>query len=85
MLSNYIFTIIVSAKFVYGADVDALVNPTEETERFIEGVALILGNLNKMAVEPPLYKIYQNKLYRDYKKAFKVTNAVLLSLIRNDW
>lgn len=61
-----------SAKFVYNADVDALVNPTEETEHFIKGITLIFDCLNKMVVEPPLYKLYQNKLYRDFKEGYKV-------------
>ena len=62
----------VSAKFVYNADIDALDNPTDETKRFIEGVTLVFDCLGKLIVEPPLYKLYPNKLYRDFKKGFGV-------------
>ena len=61
-----------SAKFVYNADVDALVNPTKETEEFIEGVTLVLGSLSRLIVEPPLYKIYETKLHKDFKRGYKV-------------
>ena len=67
------FIIIVSAKFVYNADVDALVNPTEETEEFIEGVTLVLSSISRLTVEPPLFKVYPTKLYKDFKKGYKVT------------
>lgn len=67
--------IIVSAKFIYNTDVDALVNPTEETERFIEGVTLQFDCYSRLVVDPPIYKIYHNKLYRDFRKAYKVRHT----------
>lgn len=65
----------VSAKFIYNTDVDALVNPTEETERFIEGVTLQFDCYSRLVVDPPIYKIYHNKLYRDFRKAYKVRHT----------
>ena len=64
--------IAVSAKFVYNIDFHALENPTEESEQFVEAVSLFLDCLGRMIVEPPLYKLYPNKLYRDFNKALRV-------------
>ena len=63
-----------SAKFVYNTDFHALENPTKESEQFIEAVALFFDCLGRMIVEPPLYKLYPNKLYRDFNKALRVNN-----------
>ena len=61
-----------SAKFVYNTDFHALENPTEEIEQFIEAVSLFFDCLGRMIVEPPLYKLYPNMLYRDFNKALRV-------------
>ena len=61
-----------SAKFVYNTDLDTLDNPTEETERFIEGVVMFMDGMAKLAIEPPLHRLYPNKLYRNFKKSLKV-------------
>ena len=68
---------LVSAKFVYNIDLHAFDNPNEETEQFIEGVSLFFDCLGKITVEPPLYKLYPNKLYRDFSKCFKVRLACM--------
>ena len=62
----------VSAKFVYNADLNVFDNPSEETEQFIDAITLIFDCIGKLISEPPLYKIYPNKLFRDLKKGFKV-------------
>ena len=64
--------IAVSAKFVYNTDFHALKNPTEEIEQFIEAVSLFFDCIGRLTVEPPLYKLYPNKLYRDFNKALRV-------------
>lgn len=60
------------AKFVYGADLHVFQNPTEETEKFIASIQLIIDSLFKVFVEPPLFKLYPNKVYRDLKEGFTV-------------
>ena len=61
-----------SAKFVYDVDLYAYDNPSEETEQFIEAIDLSFDLLIKMIFEPPLYKLYPNKVYRDWKKIIEV-------------
>ena len=62
----------VSAKFVFNTDLDALDNPTEESERFIQAVSLFFDCFSKLTMEPPLYKLYPNKIYRDFSESMKV-------------
>ena len=62
----------VSAKFVFDDDLHVFDNPTADTEQFIEGVTLCFDCFGKMIIEPPLYKLYPNKLYRDFKKGVMV-------------
>ena len=57
---------------MYNTDFHALKNPTEESEQFIEAVSLFFDCVGRLAVEPPLYKLYPNKLYRDFNKAVRV-------------
>ena len=57
---------------MYNTDLNVFNNPSEETEQFIEGVNLIFECLGKLLIEPPLYKIYPNKLFRDVKKGYTV-------------
>lgn len=71
----------VSAKFLYNTDLHVFDNPSEETEQFIYGVTLLFESIGKLGFEPPLYKIYPNKLYRDFKKALAV---ILLLVGRKD-
>lgn len=74
--NSWYFT--VSAKFVYNIDLHVFENPTEETEQFIKGVTTLFDCFAKLFVEPPLYKIYPNKLYRDYKTATMVINLCIV-------
>ena len=63
---------------MYNTDLHALDNPTEETERFIEGVNLFFDCIGRLVFEPPLYKLYPNKLYRDVNKSLKVYIYVVI-------
>lgn len=74
------FVYTVSAKFVYDTDIHAFDNPTEETEEFIDAVALFFSSLGRLFIEPPLFKLYKNKLYRDFSKSFKVRLTVLCNV-----
>ena len=71
----------VSAKFVYNTDLDVFNNPSEETERFIDGVSLLFECIGKMSTEPPLYRIFPNQLYRDSKKSYTVNKPVEFHLL----
>ena len=57
---------------MFNTDLHALDEPTEVTEQFIEAVQLFFECIGKLIVEPPLYKFYPNKLYRDFNKSLKV-------------
>ena len=57
---------------LYNADLHAFDNPTEETEQYIEAVGRVINLISKLIFEPPLYKLYPNKLYRDIKKFLTV-------------
>ena len=57
---------------MYNTDLRVFDNPSEETKQFIEAISLFFECTGKLMVEPPLYKIYPNKLYRDMRKTFMV-------------
>lgn len=63
----------VSAKFVFDTDLHVFDSPTSDTEKFIEGVTLCFDCFGKMIVEPPFYKLYPNRLFRDFRKAITVS------------
>lgn len=62
----------VSAKFVYNDDLHVFDNPTDESEEFIKAVELFFNCIGRIVIEPPLYKLYPNKLYQDFDKSIKV-------------
>lgn len=68
----------VSAKFVFDADLHVFDSPTKDTEQFIEGVTLCFDCFGKMIVEPPFYKLYPNRLFRDFRKAIMVSPSSLV-------
>ena len=57
---------------MYNTDLHALDNPTKETEQFIEGVNLFFDCIGRLTFEPPLFKLYPNKLYHDVSKSLRV-------------
>ena len=73
-ISLYIFsTITATAKIVYNADLQVFDNPSEETEKFMAAIKLLFDCLFKLLIEPPFFKLYPNKVYRDLKKGFTVS------------
>ena len=73
IILNIITSSAVSAKFVFDADLHAFDSPTKDTEQFIEGVTLCFNCFGRMLVEPPFYKLYPNKLFRDFRKGIMVS------------
>ena len=65
-------TISATAKIVYNADLQVFDNPTEETEEFLAAIKLISNSIFKLLIEPPFFKLYRNKVYRDIEKGFTV-------------
>ena len=63
------------AKIVYNNKIDVFKNPKQETEEFIDAVHTILDCIFRLQVDLPLYRLYPNKLYRDTKRGFSVSNA----------
>ena len=63
---------VVSSLTVFGSDVDVVANPTPENEEFIVAVHSIFQLFSDIVVSLPLYKIYDNKVSRDFKAAAKV-------------
>ena len=62
-----------SAVFVFNKDVRA-VDPTsssEDTMAFIKAIKTQMGNITRIGYEPPVYKIFPTKLYRDMSGAIK--------------
>ena len=57
---------------MFDADLHVFDNPTRDTEEFIEAIKLLFDCFGKIMVEPPFYKLYPNKLYRDFKKGLMV-------------
>ena len=62
----------VSAKFVYGNDADVLVAPSEDYKNLVDAISLTLEVVSRLLVSPPLYKLYNNKLSKDFVKSQKV-------------
>ena len=58
---------------MFDANLHTLDNPREDTEEFISAVQLMFESMQKLLVELPWYKIFPNKVYRDWKKAFTVS------------
>jgi len=59
---------------VYGRDIDAVTNPNPEDEVFIQAVADVFDFEVRVALSLPLYKIYDNKLSRDFRAVFQVSD-----------
>ncbi len=66
-----------TGKFVFGADLDLLVNPKEEDIKFIDKVDQYFDAVGRVAYELPLYKIYKNNLYHFYMDAENVSRIII--------
>ena len=74
-LSTCIHT--VSAQIIFGRDVDALWNPNADSKKVIRCLSLFTQSLWSMIFQPPFYKIYRNKIYRDMEEAFTVRIIII--------
>ena len=63
------------AKIVYNNKIDVFKNPKREMEEFIDAVHTVLICLFRLQVDLPFYRLYPNRLYRDTKRGFGVSNA----------
>ncbi len=61
-----------TVKFVFGADLDLLVNPKEDDIKFLNKVDQLFEGMGRLAYELPLYKVYKNNLYHFYMDAVNV-------------
>ncbi len=61
-----------TGKFVFGADLDLLVNPKKEDVEFLDKVDEWFVALGRVAYEPPLYKFFKNDLYKSFYRGFLV-------------
>ena len=66
-----------TVKFVFGADLDLLVNPNEDDIKFLNKVDQLFECMGRLAYELPLYKIYKNNLYHFYMDALNVSTIFL--------
>lgn len=62
----------VSVKFVFDNDIDVLNNPAGEYKDLVEYVRNMTEIIAQLIIAPPLYKLYNNKLSRDFVKNTKV-------------
>ena len=53
------------------------INPSEESEEFMAAIKLLFDCLFKLLTEPPFFKLYPNKVYRDLRKGFTVSIYVV--------
>ena len=63
------------ARIIFNNKIDVFKNPTQETEDFLDAVHTILNCIFRLQVDFPFYRLYPNKLYRDTKRGFSVSNA----------
>ena len=73
MLINFII-VIATAKIVFNTDLRVFDQPSEEAEQFMAAITLLANCLFKLLIEPPFFKLYPNKVYRDIKKGFTVSS-----------
>ena len=64
--------LIVSGKFVYGADIHAVGHPSEEGLRLVESVTKLLSSIVELVVKPPIFKLFPTKVYREVVDAYQV-------------
>ena len=57
---------------MFDNDVDVLNNPSEEYNGFVRAVVTQLELAGKMISLPPWYRLYNNKLSRDFARSSKV-------------
>ena len=68
----YRYHYLVSAKFVFGNDLNVVCNPSKEDLEFVEGVSILISLFGRLVEEVPFYKLYHNKTSRDFMKAVEV-------------
>ena len=73
MLINFII-VTATAKIVFNTDLRVFDQPSEEAEQFMAAITLLTNCLFKLLIEPPFFKLYPNKVYRDVKKGFTVSS-----------
>ena len=66
-------SISVSAKFVFGTDMKVVTECSEEHQDFVRGMSSLTGIFFRVMMELPLYKLYDNKLSREFKSAIDVS------------
>ena len=76
-----VFLHVVTAQTIYDCVWNVVDKSTTEDKQFIDAVSLIFESLLRLAVELPLYKLYNNKLSRDIIAAYKVTASYLKLLL----
>ena len=71
-LYSYSIHFAVSGKFVYGADIRAVGQPTEEGMALVDSTTTLTSVIVQFAVKPPFYKLFPTKLYREIVAAYQV-------------
>ena len=66
-----------SAKFVYGSDVKLVTDASEEYSEYVKAIDTLMHIFYRLIIELPLYKLYNNKLSRDFIKATKVSSRLV--------
>lgn len=66
-------SIIVSAKFVFGTDISVVTECSQEHMDFIREVNTLINMFVRLSVELPLYKLYDNKLTQEFRRAVDVS------------
>ena len=79
---QYVHFLIVSAKFVFGTDVSVVADCPEEYKEFVEAVGTLVGLFDRLATASPMFKLYDNKLSQDFKKAQKVSLLSTIDILK---
>ena len=58
---------------MYQSDMTVVTNPTEEAKEFMKAIDVYIELFHKLSVSIPFYKVYNNKLSRDFTKAAAVS------------
>ncbi len=76
LLQPIINFIIVSSKFTFDSDLRVMENSSLETKEFVDAINFQISTVGRMTTELPLFRLYKNKLSRDFTEAVDVCRII---------
>jgi hypothetical protein len=64
--------------------VNVVADASEEYKEYVKAIDTLMHIFYRLVLELPLYKLYNNKLSRDFMKAVKVSKRSCINAARHD-